>query len=102
MDFSALNRVELNEYASNSEFEEYTSIVLDKEDNAFKIITGQFHDKRDAYEKLSARGYIIRKTFEKRVWDWIVKNAPNNLTAYMMFSTAFSKWKGNNVLNDYY
>lgn len=102
MDFSALNRVELKEYSSNSEFEKYSSIVLDKEDNAFKIVTGNFHDKRDAYEKLAARGYVVRKTFEATIFSWIMEHAPNNLTAYMMFSTAFSKWKGNNILNDYY
>ena len=100
--FPTLQRVNLEEYASNSEFEKYTSIVLDKEDNAFKVVTGQFHDKRDAYEKLSARGMIVRKTFESKIWKWIENNAPNNLTAYLMFSTAFSKWKGNNILNDYY
>ena len=97
-----LKRVTLTEYASDSAFEKYTSIVLDKEDNAFKVVTGEFHDKRDAYEKLSARGMIVRKTFESKIWDWIERNAPNNLTAYLMFSTAFSKWKGNNILNDYY
>lgn len=100
--FSNLQRVNLEEYASNSEFEKYSSIVLDKEDNAFKIVTGNFHDKRDAYEKLSARGYVVRKTFEAKIFEWIMEHAPNNLTAYMMFSTAFSKWKGNNILNDYY
>ena len=100
--FPHLQKINLDEYAADSAFEKYTSIVLDKKDNEFKVVTGQFHDKRDAYEKLSARGYVIRKTFETRVWDWITENAPNNLTAYLMFSTAFSKWKGNNILNDYY
>lgn len=100
--FPNLQRVNLEEYASNSEFEKYSSIVLDKEDNAFKIVTGNFHDKRDAYEKLAARGYVVRKTFEATIFEWIMEHAPNNLTAYMMFSTAFSKWKGNNILNDYY
>ena len=102
IDFSTLRRIELKEYAADSEFEEYSSIVLDKKDNAFKIVTGSFHDKRDAYEKLSARGLICRKTFERRIFEWALRNAPNNLTAYLMFSTAFSKWKGNNILNEYY
>ena len=100
--FSNLKRINLTEYVANSTFEKYTSIVLDKEDNEFKVVSGQFHDKRDAYEKLSARGFVVRKTFESKIWDWIEQNAPNNLTAYLMFSTAFSKWKGNNILNDYY
>lgn len=102
IDFSTLQRIELKEYAANSDFEEYSSIVLDKKDNAFKIVTGSFHDKKDAYEKLSARGLICRKTFERRIFEWALRNAPNNLTAYLMFSTAFSKWKGNNILNEYY
>ena len=100
--FPHLQKINLDEYASDSAFEKYTSIVLDKADNAFKVVTGQFHDKRDAYEKLSARGMVVRKTFESKIFDWITRNAPNNITAYMMFSTAFSKWKGNNILNDYY
>lgn len=100
--FPDLKREVLQEYAADSALEDYTSIVLDKDDNAFKVVTGKFHDKRDAYEKLKDRGLITRKTFESRIWDWIENNAPNNLTAYLMFSTAFSKWKGNNILNDYY
>ena len=100
--FENAKRIELKEYASNSEMEGYTGIVLDKSDNVFKVVTGQFHDKKDFYEKLTARGMIVRKVFEQKVWRWMEDNAPNNLTAYLMFSTAFSKWKGNNVLGDYY
>ena len=100
--FPKYKREDLQEYASNTALEPYTSIVLDKDTNEFKVVTGYFHDKRDAYERLKKRGLILRKTFERDIWDWIEENAPNNLTAYLMFSTAVSKWQGNNILNDYY
>lgn len=92
----------LDEYSDKSEFEPYSGIVLDPEDNMFKTVSGMFRDKKDFYEKLTARGYVVRKVFEKKVFDWIERNAKNNIEAYLMFSTAFSKWKGNNLLNSYY
>lgn len=103
--FPKLDEQILNEYTKDSDnpnYEAYTGIVLDPEDNIFKTISGHFADKKDFYEKLTARGYIVRKVFEKKVFDWIEKNAKNTLEAYLMFSTAFSKWKGNNMLNSYY
>jgi len=100
--FPKLKDIELDEYASDSSYEQYTGIVLDPEDKIFKTVSGIFHDKKEFYEKLSARGYIVRKVFEAKVFDWIEKNAKTTLEAYLMFSTAFSKWKGNNILNDYY
>ena len=92
----------LDEYSDKSSFEPYSGIVLDPEDNTFKTVSGMFRDKKDFYEKLSKRGYVVRKVFEKKVFDWIERNAKNNIEAYLMFSTAFSKWKGNNLLNSYY
>ena len=92
----------LNEYSGESNFEPYTGIVLDPTDNEFKTSSGMFRDKKDFYEKLTKRGYVVRKVFEKKVFDWIEKNAKTTLEAYLMFSTAFSKWKGNNLLNPYY
>lgn len=100
--FPKLENIDLTEYASDSAYEEYTGIVLDPEDQVFKTVSGQFHDKKDFYEKLSKRGYVVRKVFEKKVFDWIEQNAKTTLEAYLMFSTAFSKWKGNNLLDPYY
>ena len=42
------------------------------------------------------------KCFEIRVYNWIKENARTTLDAYLMLSTAFSKWKGNNMLSSYY
>lgn len=100
--FSKLEKINLKEYADNSNFELYTGIVLDKDKNAFKIISGSFRDKKDYYEKITKKGYVVRKVFEKKVWDWIENTAPDNLIAYLMYSTAFSKWRGNNILSKYY
>ena len=100
--FPKLEDVNLDEYAADSAYEDYTGIVLDPEDKIFKTVSGKFHDKKDFYDKLSKRGYVVRKVFEKRVFDWIEQNAKTTLEAYLMFSTAFSKWKGNNLLDPYY
>ena len=40
----------LNEYEADSPMESYTGIVLDKEKNAFKVLSGMFHDKKDLSE----------------------------------------------------
>ena len=100
--FPEITDVDLTEYTSDSAYESYTGIVLDPEDKIFKTIKGQFHDKKDFYEKLMKRGYVVRKVFESKVFDWISEHAKSTLDAYLMFSTAFSKWKGNNLLNNYY
>lgn len=81
---------------------DFTTIVLDPDDNIFKTITGKFSDKKDCYEKLTKRGFVVRKSFETKIYDWILNNAKTTFDAYLMLSTAFSKWKGNNVLDDYY
>jgi len=100
--FPKLEDVNLTEYADNSAYEPYTGIVLDPEDKVFKTVSGMFHDKKEFYEKMSDRGYIVRKVFEKKVFDWIEEHAKTVLDGYLMYSTAFSKWKGNNLLNPYY
>lgn len=101
-EFSDVKENILDEYSGESNYEPYTGIILDPEDNSFKTTSGMFRDKKEFYEKLTARGYVVRKVFEKKVFDWIEENAKTTLEAYLMFSTAFSKWKGNNLLNDYY
>ena len=83
-------------------YEWYKGVVFDPKTNEFKVVSGQFRDKKDFYEKLTKRGYIVRKGYELVVWDWIQKNAKTPLDAYLMCSTAFSKWKSNNLLGDYY
>ena len=100
--YSQMEEETMNEYAADSAYEDYTGIVLDPEDQVFKTVSGSFHDKKDFYEKLTKRGFVVRKVFEKRVFDWIERNAKTTLEAYLMFSTAFSKWKGNNLLDPYY
>lgn len=80
----------------------YTAIVIDPEVNAFKVIKGKYNNKKEVYDKLSDRGYVVRKVLETPIFDWIEKNADSNIEAYAMFSTAFSKWRGNNMLSDDY
>jgi predicted nucleotidyltransferase len=99
--FPKLEDIDLQEDDSEN-YEQYTGIVLDPEDNLFKTVSGVFKDKKDFYKKLTARGYVVRKVFEKVVFDWIEDNAKTNIDAYMLFSTAFSKWRGNNMLDEYY
>lgn len=94
--------IPLAEYSGESNYEPYSGIILDPEKNTFKTVSGMFRDKKEFYEKLSKRGYVVRKVFEKKVFDWIEENAKTTMEAYLMFSTAFSKWKGNNLLNGYY
>ena len=80
----------------------FSAIVMDPEANAFKVVEGRFENKKDAYERLTQRGYVVRKVLETPIFDWIKANAADNIEAYAMFSTAFSKWRGNNMLNDDY
>ena len=92
----------LKEYASNSAYERYMAIILDPDTNEFKTISGLFHDKKEVYEKMRKRGLVCRKVYEARIFDWILDNAKTAMDAYLMLSTAFSKWRGNNMLSDYY
>jgi len=100
--FKEIEDDSLKEYAKDGNYEKYKGIVLDTETNQFKVVSGLFTDKKDFYDKMAKRGLVSRKVFEASVFDWIEKNAKSNLDAYMMFSTAFSKWRGNNMLSDYY
>lgn len=102
--FNNFSRENFTEAESNNEptHNPYTAIVLNPDENAFKVISGVFKDKKDVYEKLAKKGYVVRKVLETSIFNWIEKNAKNNLEAYAMFSTAFSKWRGNNLLSDYY
>lgn len=95
--------IEKSNFSSDDDVHhDYKGIVLDKDSNVFKVVSGKFRDKKDFYVRLTKRGYIVRKVFEKRVYDWIENNAKSNLDAYLLFSTAFSKWKENNALDEYY
>ena len=100
--FSKYQHIVLNEDNYGSNYETYRGIIFSPEENAFKVVEGKFRDKKDMYEKMVKKGYVLRKCFEKRIFDWIEKNSPNNLIAYLMFSTAFSKWRNNNLLSEYY
>ena len=102
--FNNFSRENFTEAESNNEptHNPYTAIVLNPDENAFKVISGVFKDKKDVYEKLAKKGHVVRKVLETSIFNWIEKNAKNNLEAYAMFSTAFSKWRGNNLLSDYY
>lgn len=100
--FPLIEDITLTEYAANTAVEPYKAIVIDPRHNEFKVVSGLYSDKKDCYTQLTNRGFICRKVFEKRVFDWIEENADNNLDAYLMFSTAVSKWQGNNMLSKYY
>lgn len=100
--FPLIEDITLTEYAANTAAEPYKAIVIDPKYNEFKVVSGMYSDKKDCYTQLTNRGFICRKVFERRVFDWIEENADNNLDAYLMFSTAVSKWQGNNMLSKYY
>lgn len=100
--FPNLERVCMKEHAKSNNYEDYIGVVLDKKHNNFKVVEGKFTDKKDMYRKMKARGLILRKAYERKVWEWIEANADGVIIAYLMLSTAFSKWRSNNVLHKYY
>lgn len=102
--FPNYQEIELTEDKKDKDknYEWYKGVVFDPDTKEFKVISGQFTDKKDFYEKLTKKGYIVRKAYEKTIWDWIQKNAKNTLDGYLMCSTAVSKWKNTNLLDDYY
>ena len=100
--FPNLERVCMKEHAKSNNYEDYIGVVLDKKHNSFKVVEGKFTDKKDMYRKMKARGLILRKAYERKVWEWIEANADGVIIAYLMLSTAFSKWRSNNVLHKYY
>lgn len=101
-----LEEVTLDEYAKagseDASMENYTGIVLDPDKNTFKVVKGRFYDKKDFYEKMRKRGLVLRKCYESGVYEFIQKRSKSSLDAYLMLSTAISKWKNNNILGDYY
>ena len=100
--FPHLQRISIKEHAKSHNYEDYIGVVLDKKNNNFKVVEGQFTDKKDMYRKMKARGLILRKAYERKVWEWIAENADGPIISYLMLSTAFSKWRSNNVLHKYY
>ena len=100
--FPNLERISIKEHAKSNNYEDYIGVVLDKRNNIFKVVEGRFTDKKDMYRKMKARGLILRKAYERKVWEWIEANADSVIISYLMLSTAFSKWRSNNVLHKYY
>lgn len=100
--FPYLERISIKEHAKSNNYEDYIGVVLDKKNNNFKVVEGKFTDKKDMYRKMKARGLILRKAYERKVWEWIEANADGVIISYLMLSTAFSKWRSNNVLHKYY
>ena len=100
--FPHLERISIKEHAKSNNYEDYIGVVLDKKNNNFKVVEGKFTDKKDMYRKMKARGLILRKAYERKVWEWIEANADGVIISYLMLSTAFSKWRSNNVLHKYY
>ena len=100
----ATEAVVLDESGNDSADEAYKGIFIDRKTGDFKILTGRFPDKKAMINKYGTLGkdYIARKVFEKPVFDWILNNAKSSLDSYLMFSTAFSKWKDNSILDKYY
>ena len=100
--FPNLERISIKEHAKSDNYEDYIGVVLDKDKNVFKVVEGQFADKKDMYRQMKARGLILRKAYERKVWEWIEANSDGVIISYLMLSTAFSKWRSNNVLHKYY
>ncbi|CAJ0610701.1 unnamed protein product [Cylicocyclus nassatus] len=96
--------VVLTESGNDESDESYKGIFIDRKTGDFKILTGRFPDKKAMINKYGTLGkdYIARKVFEKPVFDWILNNAKSSLDSYLMFSTAFSKWRHNSILDKYY
>jgi len=93
---------EADDVKAKSNLESYTGIVFDTKKNAFSVITGLFRDKKDMYHKMTKADKYLRRAYETKIWDWIQENADNPIDAYLMLSTAVSKWMNNNVLSKYY
>lgn len=100
----ATEAVVLSESGNDEADESYKGIFIDRKTGDFKILTGRFPDKKAMINKYGTLGkdYIARKVFEKPVFDWILNNAQSSLDSYLMFSTAFSKWRHNSILDKYY
>lgn len=81
--------------------DQYKSIVIGRDNDNFKILSGDFKDKKDVITTYDD-DYVIKRVYEKNVFDWIAKNAKNAVDAYLLYSIAYRKWQNNNLLNDYY
>lgn len=104
LDFKVANSLNEADGDPKTGGEEYKGIFIDRKTGNFKILTGRFPDKKAMIRKYGVlgKGYIVRKVFERSVFDWIVDNAENAIDSYLMFSTAFSKWKDIDILKKYY
>lgn len=94
----------LDESGEDSGYESYKGIFIDRDSGDFKVLSGRFPDKKAMIKKYGDENkpYIARKVFEAPVFKWIEENAENALDAYLMYSTAMSKWKHISMLKDYY
>ena len=94
----------LEESGEDSGYETYKGIFIDRDSGDFKVLSGRFPDKKAMIRKYGdeSKPYIARKVFEAPVFKWIEENAKSALDAYLMYSTAMSKWKRISMLKDYY
>ena len=94
----------LDESGEDSGYESYKGIFIDRDSGDFKVLSGRFPDKKAMIRKYGDENkpYIARKVFEAPVFKWIEENAENALDAYLMYSTALSKWRHISMLKDYY
>jgi predicted SnoaL-like aldol condensation-catalyzing enzyme len=94
----------LEESGEDSGYETYKGIFIDRDSGDFKVLSGRFPDKKAMIRKYGdeSKPYIARKVFEAPVFKWIEENAKSALDAYLMYSTAMSKWKHISMLKDYY
>lgn len=83
------------------EEDQYKSIVINRDDGNFKLLQGDFTDKKDVITTYDD-DYVIKRVYEKPVFDWIEKHAKNPIDAYLLYSIAYRKWQNNNMLKDYY
>ena len=94
----------IDESGNDAAYEDYKGIFIDRDTGEFKILSGRFPDKKAMIRQYGEEGkdYIVRKVFEKPVFDWIIQHAENTLDSYLMLSTAMSKWKNSEILKKYY
>lgn len=79
----------------------FKAIVIDRDNKNFKVISGDFKDKKDLSDTY-IDDFIIRKVYKKEVFEWILKNARSSLDAYILLSTSYKKWVNKDITRDYY
>jgi hypothetical protein len=79
----------------------FKAIVIDRDNKNFKVISGDFKDKKDLSDTY-VDDFIIRKVYKKEVFEWILKNARSSLDAYILLSTSYKKWVNKDITRDYY